>query len=729
MRIGGGTKDWNDGRMDQLNHGKTGVDPAVQETTFMIHDLCCATEEQKIRKRLEQQLGIESLEFNVISHRLKVRHACDEKLILRHLKDIGLPGINDRQSNLPPTNPHRRLFISTGISAGLFVLGVAAELSSLPQPITITLFLGSMVAGGWHIAVKALKAVRLLSLDMNFLMTIASLGAVAIGQYAEGAAVLLLFSVSLLIESFSIDRTRRAIGSLMGISPPTATVIHQGRPSTLPVGQISPGETILIRPGERVPMDGEVTDGHSSVDEAPITGEPLPAIKLVGDRVYAGSFNQRGSLTVKVLKKAQDSAIARIIHLVEEAQSRKAPSQTFIEKFAGVYTPGVFGLSIAVATIPPLLFGAPFLEWLYRALVLLVIACPCALVISTPVTFVSALTNAARHGILIKGGTHLEILGKVRAVAFDKTGTLTEGQLTVTDIVSLNSVPPSEILRIAAAAEIRSEHHLAEALLRKADEESVELSDLSTEGFSSITGRGIKIRINGTNYVVGNHRLVEDLGLCSSAIEAVLHRLESEGKTVIALADQERVLGVIAIADRVRRESGDTVRSLHHLGVQRVVLLTGDNQITASSVADELGVDEVKAELLPEAKLKAVEELKARLGTVAMVGDGVNDAPALAAADVGIAMGGIGSDTALETADVVLMADNLSKVPYGISLGKRATAIVKQNVTLALLTKSVFLLLGVLGLSSLWLAILADDGAALLVILNGLRLLKNQKWG
>jgi Zn2+/Cd2+-exporting ATPase len=695
----------------------------IRETTYLIHDLCCATEEQLIRKRLQGRAGIQDLDFNIISHKLRVRHSCSEEVITRNLKEIGLPGINEAQAAAAIGKSHRRLLLSTGLSGLLFLGGLAAEMSSISASVSILFFVSSLISGGWHIALKAYKAVRTRSLEMNALMTIASVGAIVLGQYAEGAAVVFLFSVSLLIESFSVDRTRRAIRSLMGISPTKATVVRAGIETVVPVEEIDVGESVLIRPGERIPTDAKVVEGHSSVDEAPITGESTPVLKRKGDRVYAGSFNQLGALELIVLKRVNDSTIARIIHLVEDAQSKKAPSQTLVERFARYYTPSIFGMAVALATLPPLLFGQPFGVWIYRSLVLLVIACPCALVISTPVTLVSALTNAARHGILIKGGKHLEALAQVRALAFDKTGTLTEGRLTVTDIVPLNSLSTREILRIAAAAEVKSEHHLAEALLRKAKDEGIGLSEFSIEDFSSITGKGIRTRIDGKSYIVGNHQLVEEMGICSEAVEKTLHRLESEGKTVVILTNEEEPLGVIAVSDRIRNESTTVIEALHKLGVEHVVMLTGDNRGTALAVAGELKVDNLRAELLPEDKLSIVRELKARYGIVAMVGDGINDAPALAAADIGIAMGGAGSDTALETADIALMTDNISKIPYGISLGQRALRVVRQNIALALLTKSVFLMLGIFGLSSLWLAILADDGAALLVILNGLRLL------
>ncbi len=559
---------------------------------------------------------------------------------------------------------------------------------------------------------------------MNFLMTVASIGAVALGQYAEGAAVVFLFAVSLVLESVSMDRTRKAIRSLLSLSPLSATILRGEAEMTVPVEEIAVGDIVIVRPGERIGVDGKVMKGRSTVDEAPITGESLPVSKVEGDAVYAGSFNQRGSLHVQTAKRATDSTIARMIHLVEEAQSKKAPSQSFVDQFARYYTPAVFGLAIVLALVPPILFHGLFAIWLYRALVLLVIACPCALVISTPVTLVSALTTAAHNGVLVKGGKYLELLSHVRAVAFDKTGTLTEGQPVVTDVVSLNALSPTELIRIAAAAEIHSEHRLADALLRKAEEEGISFSDVTTEDFASITGKGIRTKVNGKTYVIGNHQLMEELGVCGPAVEKVLFDLEQQGKTAVIVSDDQQVLGLIAIADRIRRESRSTVRALHKLGVRRVVLLTGDNAGTASSVAGLLGVDELKSELLPEDKLAGVQKLRSQWGPVAMVGDGINDAPALAAADVGIAMGAAGSDTALETADVVLMADNIAKVPFSISLGRKALRVIKQNISLALAIKAAFILLAVFGLTSLWLAILADDGATLVVILNSLRLLK-----
>ncbi len=699
---------------------------ASQQSTFFIHDLCCPTEEQTIRKKLEQLRGIQSLEFNVISHKLVVRHSVPQEEILRTLKDIGLPGYVADTAVRAKKTLSNDFFVAFLISAAFWQFGGIFSFFNAPALLPKILFLISIGYGGIPIAARCFRSLKNRVLDINVLMTIAVLGAVGIQKYGEAAAIVVLYMFSLLLESKSTDKARRALQDLLKFTPPTATVKRNGHEVSIPAEQINVGEIIVIRPGERLPLDGEVVSGSSSVDQAPITGESMPVPKRTGDAVFAGSFNQFGTLDVRVTKIATDSTLARIIHLVEDAQSKKAPMQTFVERFAMYYTPAVFALAILVAAVPPVLFGAGFLDWFYRALVLLVIACPCAFVISTPVSLISAMTNAARHGILLKGGKHLETLAKVRAVAFDKTGTLTRGKPVVTDILSLNGMSPNDILRVAASAELKSEHHLAEALLVKAHESGISVSGAQVEEFTAIAGKGIRATIDGRLYVVGNHQLIEDMGVCSPEVEEILQRLELQGKTVLVLSDERSVLGVIAVADRIRAESAAAVTELHRLGVEKVVLLTGDNEAIASATATELSLDEVKAQLLPQEKLQAIQELKSRHAPVVMVGDGINDAPALAAADVGIAMGRAGSDTALETADVVLMSDNIAKVPYAIALGKRTLRIIKQNIALALLTKLVFLVLGVFGLTSLWLAILADDGATLVVLLNGMRLLRTK---
>lgn len=698
----------------------------LQQSTFVIIGLCCATEESLIRKKLASLQGIEEMQFNLVSHKLIVRHTVGERSILQSLGEIGLPGhpLSPGKPEVDRKTPRQQL-ISTIVSGVLFLGGLVLSWTGESGMLSTAIFILSILTGGWKIAVRAALAVRHLALDMNVLMTSAVLGAAAIGEFAEGAAVIFLFAVSLLLESLSFDRSRRAIQSLLSLSPLTATLKGPDGSHVLPLQEIPVGSIIEIRPGERIPLDGRIVSGSSTVDQSPITGESIPVSRHTGDPVFAGSFNQRGALEVYTTATAEDSTISKIIQMVEEAQSKKAPHQTFVEQFARAYTPAVFGAALALMIVPPLFFGAPFEEWFYRSLVLLVIACPCALVISTPVSIVSALTSAARNGVLVKGGKHLELLANVRAIALDKTGTLTTGTPTVTDIIHVDSLSPEEILRIAAAMELRSEHHLADAFLRKAKNDGINLSDMNVEAFDSLPGKGVRAIVNGKPYMIGNHPLVEELGLCSDSLESILGTLERQGKTVVVLTDETGPLGVIGIADRLREDSRNSIESLRRLGIEHVVLLTGDNPGTAQSVGKELGVDEVRAELLPDQKLEAISELKKRFKTVAMVGDGVNDAPALAAADVGIAMGGAGSDTALETADVVLMSDNLSKLPFTIRLGSRALAIIRQNVAIALITKAFFLVLGVLGMTSLWLAILADDGATLVVILNSLRLLRS----
>jgi Cd2+/Zn2+-exporting ATPase len=700
--------------------------PTTKQTTFHVRGLCCAAEEQLIRKRLESLPTIHNLQFNILTHTLVAQHTGDEADILRALADLGMPSTIVRDARRPlERNTPRRQLLSTLLSGAALMAGGVCSLASLPEPLANAFFLFAMIVGGWQFAWKAFKALQNLSLDMNVLMSIAAIGTVILGEYAEGAAVVFLFALSLLLESLSIDRSRRAIQSLLKLFPRTAVVKRVHGEEELPVEQVAIGDIVVIRPGERIPLDGEVVSGVSSVDQSPITGESLPVTKQSGDPVFAGTFNQRGALEVRVTKLVGDTTLAHIVELVEAAQSRKAPSQTLIEKFARYYTPAVFALALLVAILPPLVVGLEFLDWFYRALVLLVIACPCALVISTPVTIVSALTTAARNGILIKGGRSLEDLARVRAVAFDKTGTLTLGRPRLTDIVSLNTMSEREILEVVTAVETKSEHHLAAAFLEKALEMGISPANLRVERFEAIPGKGVRATVGEKEFIVGSHQLMEELGVCSPNVEQLIAKLEAEGKTTVLLTDGEEVIGALAVADALREESFDSIGELHALGIEHILMLTGDSQTIAKGISKRLPILEHRAELLPEEKLKAVEQLQREYAAVAMVGDGINDAPALAAATVGIAMGGVGSDTSLETADVVLMSDDLRKIPYAIALGKKTLSIIRQNVVIALTTKAIFLLFGIFGMTSLWLAVLADDGATLVVILNAFRLLRN----
>jgi Cd2+/Zn2+-exporting ATPase len=598
---------------------------------------------------------------------------------------------------------------------GLHLAGVAG-------PAVVTAYGLSIVAGGVVLLPRALSAARALSLDISVLMLVAVVGAVGIGEWSEGAAVIFLFTLAQWLESRTMERARHAIRSLMDLAPAEALVRRDGVEHRLGVDDVRVGDVVLVRPGEKIPVDGAVIAGSSDVNQAPITGESQPVEKQPGGEVFAGTINGHGALDVRVTRVRRDTTMARIIDLVETAQAQRAPSQAFVERFARYYTPAVLVAAALVAVLPPVAFGRPFDEWFYRALVLLVISCPCALVISTPVSIVSALAGAARRGVLIKGGVHLERVGAVRVVAFDKTGTLTSGRPEVVDIIALDGCRPAEILRFAAGLEARSEHPIAQAVLRRAAQDGAAAPP--GELFRALPGLGAEARIEGESVVAGNHRLFEERGLCSPVIDGHLERLGREGRTAVLVARADSTIGILGVADQTRDTARDAVDRLRREGIGRVAMLTGDNMQTASAIASALGVDEFRAELLPSDKVAAVQDLRRRYGSVAMVGDGVNDAPALAAADVGIAMGAAGTDAALETADVALMADDLGKVPYVLRLGRATVRTVKVNIAFSLGLKAAVLVLALVGVATLWMAVAADMGASLVVIANGLRLLR-----
>jgi Cd2+/Zn2+-exporting ATPase len=619
-----------------------------------------------------------------------------------------------------------------GLSASLTVIGLIVRWIAFgPQWLNIALFIGAIIAGGWFIFPKALSAARRFAPDMNLLMTIAVLGAAFIGEWEEAAAVVFLFALSEMLEAFSIRRARRAIESLLDLTPATALVIHGETLEEVAVEEIAIGDHIRIKSGSRVPLDGEVVGGTSAINQAPITGESMPVEKQEGDSVFAGTINGEGSLEVRVTRPASDTMLAKIIHLVEEAQSQKAPSQRFVDIFAKYYTPAVMLLALLVFLIPPLVGGGEWFTWTYRALVLLVIACPCALVISTPVSIVSGLTAMARRGVLIKGGAFLESIGRLRALALDKTGTITEGQPRVIEVIALNGKSDNEILRIAAAIDSHSNHPLAQAVTTFATERKVEVP--RSENYHSLTGRGAEAEIDGHKYFVGNHRFTHELTVCSDEIETQLSKIQNRAQSVVIVGHHPHadckgeVLGILAIGDAIRTNAAQAIRDLHAAGIERVVMLSGDNQRTVDAIAKEAGIDEAHGDLLPDDKIERVRALLSEHQYVGMIGDGVNDAPAMAAATVGIAMGAAGTDTAIETADIALMKDDLSKVAETILLGRRTLHIIQFNIAFALAIKAVFLVLAVLGYTSLWLAILADTGATILVILNALRLLRNPR--
>ncbi|MES2657175.1 MAG: heavy metal translocating P-type ATPase [Verrucomicrobiota bacterium] len=624
------------------------------------------------------------------------------------------------------TLPQSTLVIASGILTGL---GLVLGWTNIGQAwLETVIFALATLAGGMLVFPAAWKALLKRRLDMNVLMTVAVGGAWIIGEYAEAAAVVFLFALSELLESWAATRARRAVQALLELSPPTAIVLGaDGTEREIAVAEVAIGTEIRVRSGSRVPLDGEVISGNSSVDQAPITGESVPVDKAPGDPVFAGTVNQEGSLTVRVTKAAGDSTLARIIQLVGEAEEQKPPTQRWVDRFAAIYTPAVFIAAILVAVIPPLLMGQAWNPWVYRSLVLLVIACPCALVIATPVSIVSGLTALARRGVLVKGGVYLEAVGKLRALAVDKTGTITQGKPQVTGVTTTGELSEDEILRFAAAINSHSEHPLAVAIVDAAH--SRKLNFEPATDYQSVTGQGARANIDGHPHFIGNHRMAHDTGICTPEIEALLSEIESKGQSLAILghAPHEgcagKILGIIAIADTLRPEVTEALRQIHAAGIEKVIMLSGDNQRTASAIAKQAGIDEAIGDLMPDQKVEYIRKLVSEYTHVGMIGDGVNDAPALAIASVGFAMGAIGSDTAIETADIALMKDDLTKVAETVLLGRRTLRIIRFNVTFALAIKAVFLILAFLGVAGLWLAILADTGATLLVIMNSLRLL------
>ncbi|WP_156097750.1 heavy metal translocating P-type ATPase, partial [Thermoactinomyces sp. Gus2-1] len=589
----------------------------------------------------------------------------------------------------------------------------------------ILLYAASILTGGYRLFIHGLKNLIRFEFQMNTLMTIAIVGAVAIGEWGEGAMVVILFAISEMLESYSMDKARTSIRSLMDIAPKQAWIRRNGEEKLIPVQEIETGDIMLVKPGQKIAMDGMVINGASTVNQAAITGESVPVAKSTGDEVFAGTLNEEGFLEVRVTKRVEDTTLAKIIHLVEEAQAGRAPAQAFIDRFARVYTPAILAAGILLAILPPLIFRADWSEWIYRGLSLLVVGCPCALVISTPVSIVTAIGTAARNGVLIKGGIHLESAAKLKAIAFDKTGTLTKGTPAVTDFVPLCSRSAEELLAIAAAIEKNSQHPLSSAILKKAEEWNVPFGSRVVEDFSSLTGKGVRAKVDGILYEIGNPGLFRDR--MPDDLKDRVQSQQAQGKTVMLMGNEEEILALIAVSDEIRESGQKVIQKLHSLGIQRTVMLTGDNASTAQAISQKLGVSEVRAELLPQEKLKWIKQLQQETGSVAMVGDGINDAPALAASTVGIAMGGAGTDTALETADIALMGDDLEKLPFTIRLSRKALNIIKQNITLAIALKLIALLLIIPGWLTLWMAIFADTGATLLVTLNGLRLLRNQK--
>ena len=702
------------------------------QAIYLIEKMDCPTEEGLLRKALEGMPGIQALNFNLMARTLTIGHTLDDLApVTAAIDRLGMQPV--LRSHSDPAPSVTRDF-GSGISRGQMLrMGIAGALAlgaeglalagvgekSLP---IVALSLLAIALGGVETMKKGWIALKTLSLNMNLLMTIAVIGAAVIGQWPEAAVVIWLFGIAEMIEALSLDRARNAIRNLMALAPETALVRQpDGQWQEAKADSVALGSVIRVRPGERIALDGEVVSGQSAVNQAPITGESMPVDKKTGDTVFAGTINERGTLEFRVTARKGETTLDRIARSVQEAQGQRAPTQRFVDQFARIYTPTVFALAIGVALVPPLAFGMPWFDWFYKALVLLVIACPCALVISTPVTVVSGLAAAARRGILVKGGLYLEQGRQLRSVALDKTGTLTHGRPTLTDVVPLAGMLPDRILRVAASIDALSEHPVASAIVAGyADNRHAPVSN-----FEAIPGRGVKGDVDGKTYYIGNHRLIDEMGLSTPEVEKRLDELEAQAKTAVVLVDREQVIAVLAVADTVRDTSREAVADLKRLGIEPV-MLTGDNEKTARAVAAQVGIGDARGELLPHDKLQAIEELLKK-GPVGMVGDGVNDAPALARSSIGFAMGAAGTGTAIETADVALMQDDLRKLPEFIRLSRRVAGVLKANIAFAIGTKLVFMVLTFTGFASLWLAIFADMGASLAVVFNGLRLLKVSK--
>lgn len=713
---------------------------------FKIHGMDCAEEIAVLRRELGPLVGGEHrLTFDLLNGTMSVLPGAQKitsQAIIDAVVRTGLRAEPNPESahkaTLGPVRWERRTLLT--VASGVLTLagfgwhilldGFQGALGSegLAQghdvPIVARcIYAAAILAGVWVVLPKAWFAAKRLRPDMNLLMTIAVTGAVGLGEWFEAATVAFLFSLSLALESWSTGRARRAIEALLDQAAPFARVLQSdGSAAELSPEQVEVGSTILIKPGERIPLDGTVVGGTSHVNQAPITGESIPVAKNVDDQIFAGTINGDGALTVRTTKPAGDTTLAHIIRMVGEAQSRRAPSERWVEKFAAIYTPVVLGLAIVVFLVPPLFFRGEWQGWLYQSLVLLVIACPCALVISTPVTIVAGLAAAARNGVLIKGGIHLETPGRLRAIALDKTGTLTTGKPQVVEVVPLNDHTEKGLLEHAAGMEMHSDHPLAHAIVAHAQGRGVPVRHV--ESFQILQGKGATGRFSGKQYWLGSHRYLEERGQETPEVHDRLEAMSKAGRSVVVVGTDDHVCGLISLADAVRPTSKATLEALRLAGVKHLVMLTGDNEATGRAIADATGMDEVRAELLPADKVAAVRQLVSEYRQVAMVGDGINDAPALAEATIGIAMGAAGSDAAIETADVALMADDLTKLPWLIHHSRRTLRIIRQNIGFALGVKALFVLLTVFGYAQLWAAIAADMGASLLVIFNGLRLLR-----
>ncbi|CAN5218651.1 heavy metal translocating P-type ATPase [soil metagenome] len=694
----------------------------AKRTVGRVEGMDCASCAATVEKRVTALPGMHRAVVNFASGRLDAEHAPGLSIeeIEKAVENAGYGvGRTEETERTPFWRTPRALL--TAASALLFLAGLALSLAGASEVARVGTYATAIVVGGLPIFRAALAGLKARHLDMNVLMSAATIGAVGIGEWAEAASVVVLFAAGNALQVYAIDKTRGAVRALVRLAPDEVLVRRGASEVVVPAEEVGGGETVIVKPGERLAVDGEVLEGTSAVNEAPVTGESVPVEKGPGDAVYSGTLNGSGGLLVRATKRAGDSTLQRIVRLVEEAQSKKAPAEQFVDRFSRVYTPIVVAVALLLAVVPPVL-GASFGEWFYRALALLIIACPCALVISTPVTVVSGIGAASRRGILVKGGEALEAAGRLKALAFDKTGTLTEGRPVVSRMVALDGKDEAEALRLAAALERRSEHPLAHAILAAAEGYGTDRLPPVT-GFRSVTGRGAEGEIGGRRYAIGSPRLFAEAAVSLDGAQAALEEVEREGETPVVLGDKGGPIAIFGLADAIRPDARATLGALRGAGVEELVMLTGDAEAPARRTAEALGIG-YRAQLLPEQKVEAMRELVARHGSAGMVGDGVNDAPALAASSVGFAMGAAGTDVALETADVALMQDDLPKLAEAVRLSRAAEGIIKQNVAVSILIKGLFVLLAPFGLVALWLAVLADMGTSIAVTLNGLRLFR-----
>lgn len=694
--------------------------------TLKVEGMDCADEAEVIERKLKSQSGILDFKVNVVAQQVKIAYDPAFLSIQDLIKIIAETGMK-ASSVTSEEEPKRPWWIQNRQIILLLTSGILILTAFLAGLIGSTLasevlYGAAIVVGAYYPAKMGILALRTLTLNIRLLMVVGAVGAFALGLWEEAALLVLIYSLGDILEAYSIDKARGAIRALMQLVPKEALVRRNGSEITLPTEEIAIGDRVIVRPGERIPLDGIIVAGNSFVDQSAITGEPIPLRKQPGDETFAGTINQKGSLEIEVTKKASDTTLARIIHSVEEAQAKKTSYQRFAEKFGKYYTPTMFAMGLLVATIPPLFVG----EWqsfIYRGLVVLVVSCSCGLALSVPVAVVSATANGARKGVLFKGGTYLEAAQELKAIAFDKTGTLTIGRPVVTDIFAEGELSEEKTMAIAGAMESKSEHPIAEAIVRRAKENGVSLTK-GLEDFEAIVGMGVRAKINGHSYFMGSRRLLQETGISYTLTQdRTISRLENDGKTIVLLSDEAKLLGIFAVADKVRVEAKETVQTLKNLGL-RVVMLTGDNERTAKAIASQVGVDEYLAQLLPENKVEAVKSLKQKYGKVAMVGDGINDAPAMAVSDVGIAMGAAGTDIAIETGDVVLMSDDLSKIPFALKLSRKAISNVRQNTAASLAIVAFLIPTALVGWLGLLPGLLLNEVSALIVIANALRLLR-----